>query len=60
MATLAQAVDPVYTAMRPDELADLEFIERVAIITDGCHVSPVEALWLARRQRAPITSKKDS
>jgi len=46
--------------MRPDELADLEFIERVAIITDGCHVSPVEALWLARRQRAPITSKKDS
>lgn len=38
----------------------MEFLERVAIIADGCHVSTIEALWLARRQRAPLTSKKEA
>lgn len=36
--------------MTERERNSLEFIERVAIIEEGCKVSPVEALVMARRQ----------
>lgn len=39
------------TLLTPEELADYEFVERVAIITEGCKVSERAALEMARRQR---------
>lgn len=37
--------------MTPAELADYDFVERVAIIMEACRVSERAAIAMARRQR---------
>lgn len=40
----------ILAAMTARERASSEFVERVAIIAEGCKVTPIEALVMARRQ----------
>lgn len=40
----------VLEAMRPRERDSFEFLERVAIIEEGCQVTMIEAYFMARRQ----------